>query len=216
MAYKLDLTGKRYGKLTVLEFAYTDPKSRKSYWKCRCDCGREKIICASNLKSGNTSSCGCGEVENRKKLMDSFYKDHIKHGMSESRIHKIWAHMKERCSNPNSKDYPLYGGRGISVCPEWDDPNSGFVNFFDWALSNGYRDDLTIDRADTNGNYEPGNCRWSNAIEQSNNRRTNRLVTLSGDTKTLAEWCRTPGKNYSTIYYRLQSGMTPEEAFDIK
>lgn len=211
MAYRIDLTGKRFGKLTVLEFAYTEQKSRKSFWKCRCDCGNVKVICASNLKSGNTSSCGCGEIVNRERRMNAFYDEHFRHGKSYSRIHKIWAHMKERCSNPKSKDYPLYGGRGISVCEEWSGPD-GFNAFLEWAMTHGYSDELSIDRINPDGNYEPENCRWATPTKQANNRRTNRLVTIDGETKTLAEWCKQYGKNYSSVYWRIESGMTPEEA----
>lgn len=211
MGYKIDLAGERYGKLTVLEYSHTDPKSRKSFWKCRCDCGNTTVICASNLRSGNTVSCGCGEIENRKRLMKVFYEEHFRHGEAYSRIHRIWAHMKERCSNPCSKNYPQYGGRGISVCDEWRGPN-GFEAFFDWAMSSGYSDDLTIDRIDTNGNYTPQNCRWATPTVQANNRRTNRLVTINGETKSLAEWCRIYGKNYQTVYCRIEAGVDPEEA----
>lgn len=211
MAFKIDLTGKRYGKLTVLEYSHTDPKSRKSYWKCKCDCGSTKVICASNLRSGNTSSCGCGEDENREVLMKEFYNEHFRHGQSYTRIHRTWAHMKERCENPKSKDYALYGGRGISVCEEWSKPG-GFDAFFKWAMDNGYNDELTIDRKDPNGNYEPSNCRWETPEKQANNRRTNRSITIDGETKTLAEWCKEYGKNYSAVYWRIESGMSPKEA----
>lgn len=215
MGYKIDLTGKRYGRLVVLGYSHTEPKSRKSFWKCKCDCGTVKTVCASNLRSGNTSSCGCGEGENRERLMQAFYDEHYKHGEAYSRLHRIWAHMKERCENPNCRDYPLYGGRGIKVCDEWVGER-GFEAFNAWALDNGYGDALSIDRVDTNGNYEPANCRWATDTMQANNRRANRRITMRGETKTIAEWCRQYGKNYGTVYTRLETGMTPEEAFDLR
>lgn len=214
MGYRIDLTGKRYGRLEVLEYSHTEPKSRKSYWVCRCDCGTIKTVCASNLRSGNTSSCGCGEQENLERRMSEFYDEHHRHGESHSRLHRIWAHMKERCDNPNCKDYPLYGGRGVKVCEEWTGEH-GFENFNEWALGHGYADRLSIDRIDTNGDYEPNNCRWATDTTQANNRRANRRISISGETRTLAEWCRRYGKNYGTIYTRLEAGMSPEEAFDL-
>lgn len=211
MGYKIDLSGNRYGKLVVLRYSHNDNR-RKSYWVCRCDCGNETVVSGSNLKSGNSSSCGCGELENRKRLMDAFTETHLKHGQSYSRIHRIWSHMIDRCLNPKCGDYPLYGGRGISVCPAWLGTD-GFENFYKWAASVGYSDELTIDRKDVNGNYEPSNCRWSDAEGQANNRRTNICFELHGEVKTLAEWCKVYGKNYSKIYFRInEMGMALEDA----
>lgn len=212
--YKIDLTGQRFGKLTVIEYSHTNDR-RKTFWKCRCDCGNEKTVAGYNLRSGNTSSCGCGERENREQLMSRFYNDHYKHGKCYDRIHTVWAHMKERCSNPNTKDFALYGGRGICVCPEWAGED-GFQNFFDWSMKNGYRDDLTIDRINVNGNYEPSNCRWASATQQANNRRSSRLISIDGETKTLAEWCKQYGMNYYSVYYRIEKGCDPKIALTTK
>lgn len=211
MGYKIDLSGQRFGRLVVTKYSHNDSR-RKSYWLCKCDCGNEAVVCGSNLKGGNTSSCGCGEDENRAQLMQSFTEEHYKHGLSYSRIHKIWSHIKERCLNPRCKDYDLYGGRGISVCDEWIGEN-GFENFYEWAVMNGYSKELTIDRKDVDGNYEPSNCQWIDAKGQANNRRTNLRYEIGGETKTLAEWCEIYGKNYGTVYFRInEMGMAPEEA----
>lgn len=213
MGYKIDLSGQKFGKLVVLGYSHND-KRRKSYWLCRCDCGNEVVVSGSNLKSGNTSSCGCVENENRNRLMQSFTEKYHKHGLSDSRIHKIWTHMKERCLNPHCKDYYLYGGRGISVCDEWVGEN-GFENFYEWAIANGYSETLTIDRKNVDGNYEPSNCRWSDAKEQANNRRSNIRYKIGDETKTLAEWCDIYGKNYGTVYFRInEMGMTPKDALE--
>lgn len=213
MGYKIDLSGQKFGKLIVLRYSHND-KRRKSYWLCRCECGNEVIVSGSNLKSGNTSSCGCGEDENRNRLMQSFTDRYRKHGLSESRIHKIWTHMKERCLNPRCKDYYLYGGRGISVCEEWMGEN-GFEHFYEWAIANGYSENLTIDRKNVDGNYEPSNCRWADVKEQANNRRSNIRYKIGDETKTLAEWCDIYGKNYGTVYFRInEMGMTPKDALE--
>ena len=207
MGYKKDLSNQRFGKIVVLSYSHSDSR-RKSYWLCQCDCGSQKVICGSNLNSGNTVSCGCVELENRRLRMKSFEDKYYRHGQCYSRLYDILRHMKQRCLNPNNKDYGLYGGRGISICDEWLGQN-GFESFRNWAMNNGYSDDLSIDRIDVNGNYEPSNCRWTTAKTQANNRRTNLCYLIDGETKTLAEWCKTFGKNYGTIYYRINKMKMP-------
>ena len=118
--------------------------------------------------------------------------------------------MKNRCNNPSDKRYKDYGGRGITFCKEWND----FESFRDWASANGYRDDLTIDRIDVNGNYEPSNCRWATIEEQANNKRNNLVFTLNGRTQTLAQWCEEYGMNYFTVYRRLGYGWDISKALD--
>lgn len=209
----VDRTGERYGKLVVFEYAYT--KKRKAYWKCRCDCGNEKIVSGSNLQSGNTKSCGCGEEENRKEHMAKFTVEHRIHGLSNTRLHHTWRHMIDRCSNRNNKDYSSYGGRGISICNEWLGEN-GFQNFYEWAIEHGYDDTLSIDRINNDGDYEPNNCRWIDDAGQANNRRTNKILAIGGKSQTFAEWCKQCGIGYYKVRDRMDSGWTAEEALELK
>lgn len=143
-----DLSGNKYGRLTVIERSHGDGKH--TYWKCHCECGNQIIVCGDSLKRGATRSCGCLNSEmSRKKLKT--------HGKSAERVYKIWLQMKYRCSNKNATGFKYWGGKGIKVCEEWQ---NSFEKFYCWAILNGYRDDLTIDRINSNGNYEPTNCQW--------------------------------------------------------
>lgn len=156
-----DLTGERFGRLVVLEKAAPNKRYHGSMWVCKCDCGKTTIANAQNLKSGNTTSCGCfGRIRKREQ--------NIKHGMSNTRLHRIWKAMHTRCYNSNFFAFKYYGGRGIKVCDEW---LHNFQAFHDWSMANGYQDNLTIDRIDANGNYEPSNCRWLTMAEQNQNKR---------------------------------------------
>ena len=119
--------------------------------------------------------------------------------MSQTRLYRIWSNMKTRCENPNRKDYKRYGQRGVKVCEEWSD----FLTFYEWAINNGYKDGLTLDRIDANSNYEPSNCRWATAKEQGNNRTNNHLITYNGETKTIAQWAEERNINHDTLYSRI-------------
>ena len=159
-----DMVGKRFGRLTVIEYAGTS-KQRKAMWICKCDCGNiTRPVVGANLKAGTTKSCGC--LLNEIRCNDAKY-NHIRYG----RLYHIWHGMKERCYWDKYKQFKDYGGRGITVCEEW---RNNFESFRDWALENGYEEHLTIDRINNDGNYEPSNCRWVTRAEQNRNRRISR------------------------------------------
>lgn len=196
-----DLQNQRFGKLIVIGYAYTNERNR-AVWLCECDCGKKKEVTTGNLKSGTTRSCGCLHKEQLAKKLTT-------HGEYGSRLYWCWHNMKARCFNENDKRYMSYGGRGITVCEEW----LVFENFRAWAMENGYADDLSIDRINVNGNYEPSNCKWSSDIEQARNKRNNRLVTYEGKTQTLKEWAEELGVNYYTLHSRIvKRGWSVERA----
>ena len=154
--------GARFCTLTVIGFEHKD-----TYWKwvCKCDCGNEKSYLPQKLRNGTTKTCGCGKVERCKEYTIKY---RTKHGGRHERLYHIWHGMKERCLTPTNKDYPNWGGRGITICNEWV---NDYATFREWALSNGYEDSLSIDRINNDGNYEPTNCRWVTLQEQAKNRR---------------------------------------------
>lgn len=194
-----DLTGKRFGRLTVLGFDRVVPckGGANYYWFCKCDCGKEISTAASGLRR-NVKSCGCLTKERHP----------TKHNMSNTRLYGIWHSMIQRCENPNDNGYKLYGERNIKVCEEWHDSST----FFEWALNNGYKQGLSIDRIDYNGNYEPSNCRWADSITQANNTRRNHYLTIDGITHTIAEWARINGIPYKNVYKRIAIGWNFERA----
>lgn len=135
------------------------------------------------------------------------------HGTTKNRLYRIWANMKSRCYNPKASRFEHYGGKGVIVCEEW---RNSFQAFHDWAMSHGYADNLSIDRIDVNGNYEPGNCRWEQPKGQSNSLSVNRKITFNGITKTLAEWAAITGINRRTIAARLDlHGWSVERALTV-
>jgi hypothetical protein len=199
----IDITGQRYGRLTVIE--KIGRKNKHTYWKCQCDCGKEVIVTSNGLRTGKTKSCGCLKKEISRKAFET-------HGLSKRhrRLHAIWCKIKIRCFNKNAPCYKNYGGRGITMCLDWAD---SFQRFFDWAMTNGYTDELTIDRINNNGNYEPSNCRWATPKEQARNRRTSVYLTINGITMTLPEWADRSGINLEIIRTRINRyGWSPEKA----
>ena len=134
---------------------------------------------------------------------------HYKHGLCKTRLYRIWRNMKVRCYNPKNRFFEFYGKRGIAICDEWKD---NFQAFYDWAMSNGYADSLTIDRIDVNGNYSPENCRWVDMGTQTKNRRSNRIIDFRGERKTVTEWADIFSINVDTLYSRLNKGLDVETA----
>ena len=194
-----NLVGKKFGKLTVLKRVEND-KYQRTKWLCKCDCGNEVIVSANQLKRGKTKSCGCLRIEMQ-------LKSHTKHGLSKSRIFKIYGGMKKRCYCKTCHNYSIYGGRGIVLCEDWQ----LFENFYKWAINNGYNDNLTIDRIDVNGNYEPNNCRWVTQQIQARNTRTNKFLTYNGETHCYAEWEELLGLSKGRVWDRLNRGWSIEK-----
>ena len=192
--------GDRYARLEIIE--EVEQVNHKRMFLCKCDCGVTKSISLSGLRHGKTQSCGCLQVERIVALDTS-------HGLSKTRLYRIWCHMNDRCLNPNDARYRRYGGRGIKICTEW----RKFEQFYCWAIDNGYDESLTLDRKNNNGGYSPQNCKWSTAKEQSNNRSNNTLITFNGLVMTIAQWAEMLGINQSTLAMRIRvSGWCAEKA----
>lgn len=181
--------------LTVIKRAPNN-KTGKSRWLCLCDCGTKKIILADSLKSHKTISCGCY----RQKVCGK--NAIIKHGKTNTRLFNIWSSMKARCYRSTVKCYKDYGGRGIRVCDEWV---HDFQSFYQWSMENGYADDLTIDRINVNGNYEPANCQWATYQQQENNRRNTVYLDICGCRKSITEWAEMVGINSATLEWRIKN-----------
>lgn len=196
-----DITGERFNNLTALNFEYRDSKHHH-YWKFCCDCGNEVVARKSAVTSGNTKQCKkCSEKEKQKRG--------ITHGFCGTRLYREWAGIIQRCENKSSTSYNRYGAIGITVCEEWHK----FEPFAEWALENGYSDELSIDRINVNGNYEPSNCRWVGDLEQANNKRTNVYIEVDGEVHTIAEWARIYGMKYRTLYDRIKKGWCDNDYF---
>ena len=196
-----DLTGKKFGMLTPLYRVGT--QNGHATWMCQCDCGRQKEVAGVSLTNGKTKSCGCQTSE-------WIAAGKTTHDMSNSRLYRIWSDMKRRCNNARRPHYNDYGGRGIRVCAEWQ---SSPQAFFQWALSHGYQDDMTLERIDVNGNYEPNNCCWIPFEKQALNKRSNHRLQWNGQEITMKEAADLAGIAYSTICSRINFlHWTPEDA----
>lgn len=197
MGKVVDLTGRRFGKLVVLHME--GRIGNHIAWVCKCDCGNiTKPITGNNLKNGHVKSCGC---------------EYKKHEMTGSRLYSIWTGAITRCYNEKHTNYTRYGNRGIKMCDEWKDD---FRAFRDWAIANGYSEELTLDRIDANGDYEPSNCRWATWEEQGNNRRNSILIEYDGKMKSLSQWAKETGIAYYTLRRRYYKGWSAEQMFGKK
>jgi len=197
-----DVTGVRSGLMVAIKIV--GKRGGANLWECICDCGNTTHAIATQILRGEKTSCGCKKKHKRKPRPDVAERSKMlmtTHGMTGERVYDTWRSMKHRCENERSKDYPRYGGRGISVCDEW---SKSFESFYEYM---GDRPEgTTIDRIDTNGNYEPNNVRWATNIQQGNNRRTNNYVEVNGTTKTVTEWAREYGLEPKTLAYRIRIG----------
>lgn len=196
----VDLTGQRFGKLVVTGQGERTPKGR-IMWECLCDCGKRHNVSTCHLKSGAITDCGCGKSKRTTER-------NLKHGGASSRLYNIWIKMRDRCKNPNSQDWGLYGGKGVKVCQDWD---SSFELFREWSLANGYDDTKTIDRRNSDGDYCPDNCRWTTSEVQANNTSRNRKICYKGETLTISEASKKYGIDYSVLKSRITSYNWPVE-----
>lgn len=205
-----DITGQKFGYWTVLgrDYDYHSPKHAK--WICRCECGTVKSVFKTTLLSGRSKSCGCHSADNLKGI-------NATHGLSDTRIYHTWSSMKRRCSPKSHNDRKIYYDRGIKVCDEWA---SDFMAFYEWAMSNGYNDTLSIDRIDNDGDYSPSNCRWVAIEKQQSNKRNNINVEYNGKVYDLHALCRLLDFPYKTAHRRFQrmkkrgDDITPEKLFE--
>lgn len=188
----VDLTRMTFGRLKVL--AKSNGPFPRTYWICLCACGRVKRIRGSHLQQGKILSCGCLVYEN-------FHGSRKTHGKSKTRIHRIWTAMRKRCYNPTYESFHRYGGRGIAVCREWD----SFEKFYA-DMGEAYRDGLTLDRVEYNGNYCKENCRWATMKEQNRNRVDNVWVTIGGRRALMRDVCSARGVLFSTVSLRILRG----------
>lgn len=196
------LIGQRFGRLTVVAFAgrYVSGGRAKSLrWECRCDCGTKTTVFAGGLTSGQTQSCGCLRLERT-----------ITHGKTRTPEYRVWTSLRDRCSNPRSRSYARYGGRGIAVCERW----ASFEAFFaDMGPRPSARH--SIDRIDNDGPYAPANCRWALPKVQMRNRRACRFLSFRGESRPASEWAEMQGLNYNAVMLRLQKGWPVERALTV-
>lgn len=189
-----DLTGRKFGRLTVASLI--GRRKKRTYWACMCECGQTTEVSGGNLSSGQVSSCGCL----RKEVLDR-----TSHGLSGTREYNIWKNMIDRCTNPDSQQFHHYGGRGIKVCDAWLDVSTFYADMGPCP------EGMTLGRRDNDGGYNLGNCRWETDEEQANNKRTTRLIEHNGKVQSMSQWARELGLPVETLFARLKK-LAPEQA----
>ena len=202
---KYQLSGKKFGMWTVLERAEKKSENNKGLWKCLCECGKIGYVNSYNLIHKKSLSCGCIQKKVTIERLTT-------HNLTNTKLYRIYFDMKRRCYNPNNKRYKDYGGRGISICDEW---KNDFMSFYNWSIENNYKEGLSIDRINVNGNYEPSNCRWATKKQQSNNKRNSIFFEFLGIKKTLKEWTDFMNWNYQKYYGRYSRGYVTFKEQDI-
>lgn len=209
MGFKsIDLTGQKFGRLIAIRNTNTKNKWNTYIWECKCDCGKTVLVDCHKLRSGNTKSCGCLYIDKAKTMSKKYLQ---KHGKCDSAIYHIYTEIKSRCFNHNNKSYKYYGGRGITICDEW---LNDFMSFYNWAINNGYEKGLSIERMDTNGNYEPSNCCWISMKEQQRNKRNNVYFDYGGNKYLQSDLCKKFKINVSTFRNRIKKGISVNEAIN--
>lgn len=202
----VDISGQRFGRLTVSEYVKTE--NRVSWWKCKCDCGNDIVTTVTKLRTGHTKSCGCLAAEYRKNKPEVVKRAKLAnttHGGTHDRLFRIWTSMRNRCSNPRNPAYTWYGGKGVKVCDEWNN----YESFKAWSYANGYDDkakihECSIDRIDPNGNYCPDNCRWADKKTQAENKTCVAIYTYCGESGTLGYFARKYGFKECTLRWRVK------------
>lgn len=203
-----DITGQRFGRLTVLGVGSRE--IGRIMWRCRCDCGTEKEIEGTKLRTGHTQSCGCFHREQVVKAMTKHGHGGTNKERKKSPEYSTYFNVLNRCHNQNDDNYPSYGGRGIFVCDKWRGEN-GFIAFFE-DMGKKPPGDYSLGRRDNDGPYDPKNCRWETRIQQGGNTRRTIMMTFMGKTQCKAAWSRELGISTACIDYRLKKGMSHEEA----
>ena len=207
----IDLTGQKFGKLTAIKRIRQKKykNGSHSYWLCRCECGNLTEVEVTHLKNGNTKSCGCLK---KNRTMQNSTKKHYT-GESSTRLYRVWIGMKTRCYNPKAGNYKYYGAKGVSICEEWigDD---GYRNFKSWALKNGYKNELTIDRKDNNKSYSPDNCRWVTQKEQARNTSQVKMLEYKGEVRSIPEWAENVGISTECLKQRIKNGWSIEKCIE--
>lgn len=204
---KKDLTGRKFGMLTAIRVVGRN-KHNVLIWECKCDCGNISYPTSNSLLSGNTKSCGC---VTRRKSGERFRKMNVTHQQTYTRLYHTWCSMKSRCYRKSNDHYKSYGERGITMCDEW---RNNFEAFYEWAIRNGYSDNLTIDRIDNDKGYYPNNCQWISFSDNTRKKRNTVFLTVNNENKSIREWGNILGVSHSTVrlFYKRYGALKTIEA----